>query len=94
MIFHITSRADWETAQQRGEYRAPSLDTEGFIHCSTSSQVLPVAENFYKGQRDLLLLAIEARRIPPALRGSNDVSPLKTLVRCGRTRGMLGELCS
>ena len=59
MIFHITSRADWETAQQRGEYRAPSLDTEGFIHCSTSSQVLPVAENFYKGQRDLLLLAIE-----------------------------------
>ena len=60
MIFHITSRADWEAAQQRGDYRAESLETEGFIHCSTSSQVLPVAENFYKGQSGLILLGIES----------------------------------
>lgn len=59
MIFHITSRADWEAAQQRGDYRAESLETEGFIHCSTFSQVLPVAENFYKGQSGLILLGIE-----------------------------------
>ena len=59
MIFHITARTDWEDAQQRGEYRAESLETEGFIHCSTPSQVLPVAENFYKGQSGLILLGIE-----------------------------------
>ena len=59
MIFHITSHLAWEEAQQRGDYRAESLETEGFIHCSTSSQVLPVAENFYKGQNGLLLLGIE-----------------------------------
>ena len=59
MIFHITSPRAWDEAQQNGVYRAESLATEGFIHCSTLSQVLPVAENFYKGQSGLILLAIE-----------------------------------
>ena len=61
MIFHITPRTAWDEAQQRGNYRAESLATEGFIHCSTISQVLPVAENFYtttdtKFARDFLNL--------------------------------------
>ena len=59
MIFHITQRTAWDDAQQRGDYRAESLATEGFIHCSTISQVLPVAENFYKSQSGLVLLVIE-----------------------------------
>ena len=59
MIFHITSRTALDEAQKRGEYRAESLSTEGFIHCSTISQVLPVADNFYKGQSGLALLVIE-----------------------------------
>lgn len=59
MIYHITSLRAWREAQQRGEYRADSLETEGFIHCSTSEQVLPVAENFYKGKGRLLLLMID-----------------------------------
>ena len=59
MIFHITSRKAWDEAQGRGAYHAESLATEGFIHCSTLSQVLPVAENFYKGQHGLVLLAVE-----------------------------------
>ena len=59
MIYHITSRAAWNDARQRGDYRAESLETEGFIHCSTDSQVLPVAEKYYKGQRGLVLLTID-----------------------------------
>ena len=59
MIFHITSRGAWDEAQDRGRYQAESLATEGFIHCSTVSQVLPVAENFYKGQHELVLLVVE-----------------------------------
>jgi uncharacterized protein (DUF952 family) len=59
MIYHITSRAAWKDARQRGDYRAESLETEGFIHCSTKSQVLPVAEKYYEGQRDLILLMID-----------------------------------
>jgi uncharacterized protein (DUF952 family) len=59
MIFHITSRTAWAEAQKRGYYRAEEFAKEGFIHCSTLAQVLPVANNFYKGQSDLILLEIE-----------------------------------
>jgi uncharacterized protein (DUF952 family) len=59
MIYHITSRAAWNDAPQRGDYRAESLETEGFIHCSTESQVVPVAEKYYTGQRGLALLMID-----------------------------------
>jgi uncharacterized protein (DUF952 family) len=59
MIYHITSRAAWQDAQQRGDYRVESLEIEGFIHCSTKSQVLPVAEKYYQGQPGLILLMID-----------------------------------
>jgi uncharacterized protein (DUF952 family) len=59
MIFHITSRAAWDKAQKDGYYRAENFAIEGFNHCSTLAQVLPVANNFYKGQSGLILLEIE-----------------------------------
>ena len=66
MIYHITSRQAWNNAREHGEYRAESLETEGFIHCSTESQVVPVAQKYYAGQNDLYLLVIE-----PALLSSD-----------------------
>jgi uncharacterized protein (DUF952 family) len=68
MVYHITSRSAWNEARARGNYRAESLDTEGFIHCSTEEQVIPVAENFYKGQSGLLLLVIEPERLTSELK--------------------------
>ena len=68
MIYHLTSRQAWREAQQRGEYRAESLESEGFIHCSTQSQLLPVAEKFYKGQQGIVLLAIDTALLTSELR--------------------------
>ena len=68
MIFHITLLTAWEEAQKRGDYRAESLETEEFIHCSTISQVLPVAESFYKGQSGLILLGIEPTLLSSTLK--------------------------
>ena len=68
MIFHIASRNAWNEARARGDYRAESLDTEGFIHCSTEEQVIPVAENFYNGLSGLLLLVIEPERLTSELK--------------------------
>ncbi len=59
MIYHITSRSAWSEARDRGDYRAESLDSEGFIHCSTETQVIPVAHKYYAGQSGLVLLMIE-----------------------------------
>ena len=68
MIFHITTPTAWGDAQKLGDYRAESLETEGFIHCSTQSQVLPVAENYYQGQTGLIVLAIEPTLLSAALK--------------------------
>jgi uncharacterized protein (DUF952 family) len=68
MIFHITSRKDWEAAQAKGEYTAESLPTEGFIHCSSLHQVLPVAEKLYRGQSGLVLLEIDPSLLSSTLK--------------------------
>lgn len=68
MILHITSKQEWLDAQQRGEYLAPSLNTEGFIHCSTEKQVLHVANAFYRGKNDLVLLVLDEAKLKPELK--------------------------
>lgn len=59
MIYHITSHEAWAAAEDAGQYTADSLESEGFIHCSTIDQVVDVANSFYKGQPGLVLLAID-----------------------------------
>jgi uncharacterized protein (DUF952 family) len=68
MIYHIAARRAWREAQQRGDYRTESLKTDGFIHCSTDTQVLPVAESYYPGQRSLLVLMIDPARLASDLK--------------------------
>jgi len=68
MIFHITDQSAWQAAQVEGAYRAPSLETEGFIHFSTESQVAATANRFYKGKTGLVLLTIDPNRLAAELR--------------------------
>ena len=68
MILHITSKKEWNEAKERGEYVAPSLQTEGFIHCYTEHQVLHVANAFYRGQNDLVLLKLDETKLKPELK--------------------------
>jgi uncharacterized protein (DUF952 family) len=75
LILHITSKKEWLEAQQRGEYVAPSLKTEGFIHCSTEKQVLHVANAFYRGQNDLVLLKLDEARLKPEIKWEPPAGP-------------------
>jgi uncharacterized protein (DUF952 family) len=63
MIYHITTKGAWADAQAKGEYTAPSLGSEGFIHCSTAKQVAHVANAFYREVKDLVLLKLDENRI-------------------------------
>ena len=67
-ITHLLPAADWATAQAAGEYRPVSLETEGFIHFSTPAQILAVANDFYHGQIDLVLLWVDPDRLNFPLR--------------------------
>ncbi|CAG0958850.1 hypothetical protein ANAEL_00503 [Anaerolineales bacterium] len=75
MIFHITSKVEWLAARERGEYIAPSLQSEGFIHCSTEKQVLHVANAFYRGRTDLVLLQIDEAKLNSELKWEPPAGP-------------------
>lgn len=69
LILHIVPRERWEAAVADGaEYRAESLEREGFIHFSTPGQVLATARRHFAGQRDLLLVTVDPRRLVAELR--------------------------
>ena len=67
-IYHITTKQDWNDAKENGFYTAPSLKTEGFIHCSEEQQVKGVLERYYKGKTDLLKLVIDPQKLKSELR--------------------------
>ena len=67
-ILHITQRQAWEAAKDLGTYRSNTLDSEGFIHCSTVAQVLGSANRFFKDQTDLVILTIDTYRVTPEIR--------------------------
>lgn len=63
LIYHVTTAAEWAAAKEKGYYEAPSLKTEGFIHCSQESQVSGVLERYYSGKTDLLKLVIDTDKL-------------------------------
>jgi uncharacterized protein (DUF952 family) len=75
MILHLTSRTEWLAAQKTGDYPAPSLESEGFIHCSTEKQIVNVANSFYAGKHGLVLLVIDPSRLKPELRWEPPAHP-------------------
>jgi uncharacterized protein (DUF952 family) len=70
-LYHITPLEEWERARATGSYQADSLQSEGFIHCSKREQVLPVANRFYRGRTDLVLLAIDPARLSAPVKYEN-----------------------
>jgi uncharacterized protein (DUF952 family) len=68
MIYHVTTKENWDKAIATGFYEAPSLHTEGFIHNSTATQVQGVLERYYTGQTNLVLLHIEETKLTAALK--------------------------
>lgn len=63
IIFHITKRKQWEKAKLEGIYLDDTFDSQGFIHCATSKQIVKVANALYPAKRELMLLCIETNRV-------------------------------
>jgi uncharacterized protein (DUF952 family) len=58
-ILHFCSRDAWQAALRGGEYRGDTLNTEGFIHCSTADQIHLPANALVRGRTDIVLLEID-----------------------------------
>ncbi len=62
IILHITHLQEWETAVFSGYYSPSSLNSDGFIHCSTIEQTVETANTFFENQQDLILLCIDENK--------------------------------
>lgn len=67
-ILHITQFRQWEEAKTLGSYHANSLENEGFIHCSEANQIVKVANRFFKHQKGLVILFIDADKVKAEVR--------------------------
>jgi uncharacterized protein (DUF952 family) len=69
-IYHLVPPEVWERTGD-GPYRADSLATEGFIHCSYGEQVGRVANLFYADRPELLVLTIDPDRLGSPVRAED-----------------------
>jgi uncharacterized protein (DUF952 family) len=72
-IYHLALAGEWAeaTASGRPYDRSTvgrSLAEEGFIHCSFADQVQGVADRFYAGRSDVVLLTVEVERLDAEVR--------------------------
>jgi len=67
LIYHFTTREAWAKAIETGSYTSPSLNEEGFIHCSELSQVEDIKSRFNAGVQDLVLLTIDTEKLSSQL---------------------------
>ena len=80
VIYHITTADAWAAAQADGEYEAPSLADEGFIHCSEDeAQTLRVVARRFAGVSGLIVLDVDVIRLKTEVKrepsGSGEIYP-------------------
>jgi uncharacterized protein (DUF952 family) len=69
IIYHMCRREEWQAAEAAGVYRGCSQDAaDGFIHFSTVAQLAASAAKHRAGQRDLVLMAVDAAMLGHSLR--------------------------
>ena len=63
LIYHLCQRQDWLKSQASRAYQADSLEHEGFIHCSKIDQVIGVANRYYQGVPQMVMLTIDPQKL-------------------------------
>ena len=68
-IYKIVARDEWEAAVRAGRYDGAPIDArDGFIHFSTARQAGETLAKHFRGRTDLVLVAVDARRLDERLR--------------------------
>ena len=68
MIYHFITQSDLGKYLSNGELRVPSLETEGFIHCSKLDQVIGVANFLAPYDETMQLLEIDESKVRPEVK--------------------------
>ncbi|RRH77254.1 DUF952 domain-containing protein [Falsigemmobacter faecalis] len=69
LIYKIFRRPEYEAFTSAGRTSGAPVDlADGYIHFSTAAQVRETAAKHFKGEADLILLALEAEALGDALK--------------------------
>lgn len=69
LIYKICPASLWAEAERERRFAGAPVDlADGYIHFSTAEQVSETARRHFAGQDALLLVAVDADRLGPALR--------------------------
>lgn len=69
LIFKVFRRPEWTDFRDAGQTLGAPIDLQdGYIHFSTAAQVAETVAKHFAGERDLVLLAVEADRLGAELK--------------------------
>ena len=69
VIYKICSAKEWHDAEHAGAYTGSAVDVrDGFIHFSTAEQMAETAARHFAGQRDLVLVGVDAGKLGDRLK--------------------------
>ena len=69
LIYKIAPAALWRKAQDKGRFEGAPVDiADGCIHFSTAEQAEATAAKYFSGKDDLLLIAVDTKRLGNELR--------------------------
>jgi|SRR5579863_5338123 len=69
LIYKILAAAEWQAAERAGIFRGAGIDlSDGYIHFSTAAQAAETVAKHFAGQRDLVLVAVDAEKLGAALK--------------------------
>ena len=68
VIYHICSAAYWDAQDPNQDYFPAAFPQEGFIHCSTASQLETSANKYYGAETALICLHINPEALTAPLK--------------------------
>lgn len=69
LVYKIATAEQWAAAERAGRFDGAPVDlADGFIHFSTAEQARETAARHFAGQEGLVLAALEAESLGPALK--------------------------
>jgi len=69
IVYKIARKTEWDEAERAGIFTgSPDDKRDGFIHLSSAAQLRATCAIHFAGERDLLLVTVDAERLGPALK--------------------------
>ncbi len=69
VVYKIMTATQWSEFDTTRLFRGAEIDLEdGYIHFSTSDQMMETAKRYFAGRADLILVAVDASKLGAALK--------------------------